>query len=198
MTPQNSPAELLKEFLSEHRESKDSGFAPVTEQDMQQLYELMHAIVTAKWSPDCDGDRPINFDIIDRTRFEPMHWAKTPYRHHAECMENRMAANRLLEDILDSCVTNVRTAAARLDTEIRVRQYYRREEEKHNATFQKGQELVCVEAPEDCLTVGQTYIAKNYSYWATDGEKVSIDADGRGFWYGKPVEYFTAKEKHDE
>ena len=171
----------LEEFLADHRESRGGGgYAPVKQHDMNQLYDVMYSIIAAKWDADCDGDRPINFSIIDRTRFEPQHFIEIPYRHLVDSTHGPMpeaARQRYLDGILDSCTTNVSIAVSRLDTETRVRHGYRNDEEKRDATFQQGDVLLCVKKDEEWhdITVDNQYLADSNSYWSGTKEYVRVE-----------------------
>lgn len=71
---------MIDEFLEETRKSR-GGWAPVEPQDEEQLDEIIDALVNAKWSADPDGDRPMRWKLIDRTKYEPMHFQPVEYDH---------------------------------------------------------------------------------------------------------------------
>lgn len=103
----------INEFLTDRRMS-DGGWAPVTERDLEQLYTIMMRIIEMKWGPDPDGDRPINWKIIDRTRFWPMHYVPVPYEHKAK--------DDLALEHLFAVATNANIANEELSTALRVLQ----------------------------------------------------------------------------
>ena len=70
--------ELIDKFLKEKRVS-DGGWAPVSMLDFSGLEKIVYQLVQSKWGPDPDGDYPINWVLIDRTRFEPLHYQLMPY-----------------------------------------------------------------------------------------------------------------------
>lgn len=70
--------ELLANFLAEHRESKDGGWATMGPEDLRDLYELLKAIIFAKWAGDADGWRPVVVDITDRTKHITPAWMPQP------------------------------------------------------------------------------------------------------------------------
>lgn len=70
----------IQDLLEERRES-DGGYAAVTDEDMTRFHEVMDAIIQAKWGSDPDGDRPINYILIDRTKYWPMRYSPVPYAH---------------------------------------------------------------------------------------------------------------------
>jgi len=56
---------LIGLFLSERRES-DGGYAPVEPEDWDQLHKIINCLINAKWMADPDGDRPINYRLVNR------------------------------------------------------------------------------------------------------------------------------------
>lgn len=54
---------VLKEFLSEKIEAPHNGgyLAPVSQENRDQLHELIHLLILLKWEEDCDGDLPIRY-----------------------------------------------------------------------------------------------------------------------------------------
>lgn len=100
-------AELQKaidEFLAERRESECGGWAPVTVPDFRMLRDLIGMLIEAKWGEDADGDRPINFRLIDRTTFEPLHFHPVHYGHNINTKEE---ADKYLAEHLSNLETAV-------------------------------------------------------------------------------------------
>lgn len=89
----------IEQFLKERRHST-GGWAPVTDEDMDQLHTVIHTLIAAKWGADPDGDRPINYILIDRTKYRPMHFVPLPY--------GRKAGKR--EEEFDSAMRNLSMA----------------------------------------------------------------------------------------
>lgn len=90
---------LLDEFLAERRES-EGGWAPVTQDDFLQLKAILRTIIEFKWGADPDGDRPINFLIVDRTKYRPIQYFPVPYDHYeASKKETYEAMNTLLSNL---------------------------------------------------------------------------------------------------
>lgn len=112
---------LINKFLAERRKS-DGGYAPVTETDLEQLHAIINRLITLKWGPDPDGDWPINWHIIDRTRFEPMHYAPVPYEH--------MATGEAALERLNTVLLNANIANRELDVTLRILQNILREKAK--------------------------------------------------------------------
>jgi len=195
MIPKELTAKLTK-FLSEHCETEGYGWAPVTHNDIAHLHQLMDAIVDAKWDADCDGDRPINFQIVDRTRFEPMHFTQVPYRHHADGFVNPLAREAWNAQVLEACMRNMKTATDMFDTEVHIEQHHRLERARKHATFQDGDKIVCVVENEDHLTIGHVYEAEHYSWWREDVEMVRVKLDdGDERWNSYPVSCFKKENQ---
>lgn len=105
--------QAIESFLADRRKS-EGGFAPVEKGDMKKLYRVLDLLIDAKWQKDPDGDLPVNYKLIDRTRYEPMHFFTVPYEHKAKTDEER-------EDILDRHLTNLRMSADRVDNLLKIR-----------------------------------------------------------------------------
>jgi hypothetical protein len=105
------PAKLTKRieaFLAE-RSVSEGGFAPVGDKDLESMVGIMHALVEAKYEQDPDGDLPVSFHLVDRTRYQNTHFALIPHtrdaQHHdlqhlnqclrAACMNLAIAQNQV-------------------------------------------------------------------------------------------------------
>lgn len=115
---------LLKAFCSVKRES-DGGFAEVGNEDVNDLYDLIHTILEAKFEADPDGDLPINFKIIDRTKFEPLFYYPVPYRHKIKDSDKEAQ-----EELLKTLLGNLSMATKAVETHLQITQYSRRESER--------------------------------------------------------------------
>lgn len=76
--------ELLDEFLNNYCKSDGGGYAPFTTEDQATLVELLRKIREVKFEVDSDGDLPLEFKIINRTKSEPMHFFVLPYLHQQD------------------------------------------------------------------------------------------------------------------
>jgi len=112
---------LIDKFLAEKRVS-DGGWAPVTEQDLRQLCSLMDRIIRMKWGKDPDGDLPIELEVVDRTRFQRMHYAPVPYEQDAD---GALGLERLGIVLLNANIAN-----RELDVTLRILQNKLREKTK--------------------------------------------------------------------
>ncbi len=100
--------DALDKFLENYQFSVNGDWAPFTENDESVLYKLLEAIATAKFEPDCDGDLPINWHIINRTQYEGLRYANLPYIYKSPTLET-------IAQYIMNAHTNVRISNARLD-----------------------------------------------------------------------------------
>ena len=80
------PARLLKRleaFLAVKSRSQ-GGYAPVGEEDIQALGEILGGIIEAKYEKDLDGDVPVRFNLVDRTRFWNNSFFNIPYTREGD------------------------------------------------------------------------------------------------------------------
>lgn len=188
----NIPEELrqqLEAFLSERRES-DGGYAEVRRGDVSELDQVLRSIIKAKFEADPDGDHPVDFWLIDRTRYESVHFREVPYGHHADEMDGK-AADAHREQVLDAVLFNLQQASSRVDTEMRIRQHRRHQEEKANATFGKRIDIRCVESSKgDGVTVDKRYVTFQHSFWNEGVEYVRLVKDDNKDYPLYPVSQF--------
>ena len=115
----DSLTDIIQDFLLDPHCS-DGGYATVETSDMVQLNDIICALVAQKWEADSDGDYPVDYILVDRTRYEPNHFIASPYLHKANTDADRMFYIR-------GCMLNVQIANGRLDTAIKVWMYEQKE-----------------------------------------------------------------------
>ena len=94
----------------------EGGWAKVDEKDILHLGEIIHTIIRAKYDSDQDGDYPINYNLIDRTKYEPHYYREVPYSHEVKNEEE----NRFrLECLMD----NLQIATERLNSFLKLERY---------------------------------------------------------------------------
>lgn len=104
--------------------SPGGGWAPVADGEISELAGILHDLIACRYQTDADGDTPINFHLIDRTKYEPSHFFPIPYTHRAKTSAE-------YERALDLAMGNVNVATSRLDVLHRCRrELLRRETEK--------------------------------------------------------------------
>ena len=59
---------LIDTFLAERKES-DGGWPSVKGEEIFDLSDIIFELIESKWSPDADGDSPVEFTLIDRTKY---------------------------------------------------------------------------------------------------------------------------------
>jgi hypothetical protein len=116
----------VEKFIRNRRPRVDSGYAPVKDGDITELSMILQAIIEAKWDADVDGDYPINWKFIDRTKCEPMHFRAVPYKHECKTLEEAQC-------VLDALLTNVNVAVHNLEIWSRVQRDVRTLQDKREA-----------------------------------------------------------------
>jgi hypothetical protein len=82
--------EKICEFVKDYKKS-DGGYAPVDQNELAELYEIIDMIIKMKYQPDPDGDLPLRCTIQDRTRF-----MKIPFTEYIEYESSLERASALL------------------------------------------------------------------------------------------------------
>lgn len=116
----------LKKFLKEPRKSDRGGYAEVTESDLHDFYDVINALLEAKFERDCDGDLPLNVHWVDRTKFYPSHFIDIPYSHKDFKLGNEVLkanSKELYLHIINEAAFNIRQASDVLDTNVRLLKY---------------------------------------------------------------------------
>lgn len=103
-TSEEMKSELNKDielFLSERRESEQGGFSLVTDKDRDIFGDIINKLIMLKWESDADNDFPIEFKMIDRTRFQRMHYMQVPYLPIVPTLRELLKARRIIDVNLD-------------------------------------------------------------------------------------------------
>jgi len=126
---------LIDRFLEDHRESLGGGWAEITPEDINDLYEIIRELIDLKCDKDADGDFPIQVKIVNRRTHEHLHYDAVPYREQ-RTEDNEVEREVPFMDMLRVLMMNLNMASNRLDTEVRVQQH--REIERK---LDKGEEV---------------------------------------------------------
>lgn len=110
--------ELIENFVGTKRKSS-GGWAPVMDYDLEELSGIIRQLVNEKWESDPDGDRPIDWRITDRTKFEPQHFFFLPYLHDSDIEE--------IDKYIDLAQANVQMAMDRLDVAFKIKRMRQKE-----------------------------------------------------------------------
>lgn len=72
-------AKKIEAYLATRVKSQNGDWAEVTDKDLNTLYEIISGLIHAKYAPDADGDIPIEFRLIDRTKTRRLNYRPVPY-----------------------------------------------------------------------------------------------------------------------
>lgn len=106
--------DLITTFLLERREhDRDefmlrSAWPRIEDKDLYQLAEIIECLIKLKFATDDEGDLPVEFNLINRKKFQRQHWFKQTYWHRADTVEE------LFQPLFDAN-TNVAIAQDELD-----------------------------------------------------------------------------------
>ena len=114
---------LITEFLKERRESDYGGWPPVTDADMQQLYAILNKLIELKWEADPDGDRPIDYIIVNRKTHEHIYWWPVEYYNKQKTLADKLR-------VLEGHIANMSSAAKMAEIYGRLIRYEIEEAEK--------------------------------------------------------------------
>lgn len=84
----------LDALLAERRKS-DSGWAPVTEDDLKALHRLIKLVLEAKFERDGDGDLPVEYELVNRNTHERIMVSLMRYPHKTETLQDAMEVARV-------------------------------------------------------------------------------------------------------
>jgi hypothetical protein len=119
---------LLDAFLADRSKSR-GGYAPVDQHDGQKLADIFRLILELKYDRDPDGALPIELDIVDRTRFQRMHFFKL---QNIDMFDPDEVSEIQIMEGLGLRSANAKMATGELDTYIQLMNY--REHEKKRRT----------------------------------------------------------------
>lgn len=122
--------EMVRYFLSERRESK-GGWAEITDADVVSLNDIISVLVVAKCDRDPDGDFPIEWLVVNRLRFERLHFVPQPYdRDFVSGEIDGEPVGEPIETIMEIAELNLGIAHEKLETAFKTWRHYRREREE--------------------------------------------------------------------
>ena len=95
MTTKEGLFSKLEDFLKT-RKTSDGGYADVADDEMSQLVDIVRDVLELKYERDPDGDMPVEFQLVDRTRYQaplfmPVRRTDKPYKNESE-MDLRLQA----------------------------------------------------------------------------------------------------------
>ncbi len=104
-------ADMINEFLMVHKVS-GGGWPEVTLNESIQLNDILYMLVYLKWDKDPDGDLPIDWILVDKTKYQLPPFI--PVKHSWPSEKKDRA------EILRDLNSNLQMAADRLDSTIRI------------------------------------------------------------------------------
>ena len=113
----------IGKWLDEERMSDGGGWAPCSENDLVELYEIIYEMVALKFQRDADGDLPVQAIVINRTKYQCMYWMRVPH------MSENPDIDELL-DLYDIAHINTSMANGNLDQAWKMLNYIRNREKK--------------------------------------------------------------------
>ena len=108
-----SLSNLIDEFISQRRES-DGGWPEVSEKDMEMLEWILDALIDEKWEQDADGDYPVKWVLVDKTKHRFPSYAPVPLFPREDATKEQR------DEILRILNMNLQISADSLDTAIRI------------------------------------------------------------------------------
>ena len=76
----------IEVWLTNHRKSH-GGFAQILDQDVTDLYIIIHKLIELKCNADPYGDYPIDVKLINRRKYRPMFYYSIPYSGKLDIMD---------------------------------------------------------------------------------------------------------------
>lgn len=110
-------------FLNDKRKSIRGAWATVLDRDLNDLCDIIELLIDEKFQGDADGDRPVRYRLYDRTQVEANHFFDIPHTHKTNNSEDMVEA-------ISFATTNVKMAADKLDTLMKIFEDRKRREKK--------------------------------------------------------------------
>ena len=89
---------LFVNFLKKKGKS-DGGWAEVSDDDIDDLHEIMEELLVLKYEEDADGDLPIEFVITNRNTHESNNFLRTQYTHKLNPDEKKLELSRRMANV---------------------------------------------------------------------------------------------------
>lgn len=127
---------------------------PVSKAKLEAFENKVYKLAKEMFETDDDGDLPVSWMIIDRSRYEPVHFFALPYWHKARTEEER-------DHILDLCATNVEIASKKLENLFRRRKMDREHRENDFQPTMKERVEALEQEREEALAAERAAKANN-------------------------------------
>lgn len=63
----------IDKFLATKKKTEGTGWPEVTPGEVSDLYDIVYALIKAKYQRDVDGDLPLRIYVTDKTRYDSIH-----------------------------------------------------------------------------------------------------------------------------
>lgn len=122
--------EKIEWFVEERRESK-GGWAEITDGDFRALDDIIAALVEIKCGPHPDGGYPVEWMVVNRRRFERMHFLPIPHdRDFVNSEIDGELVGENAERIMEIAELNLSIAHGTFQTAFKMWKHYRRKREE--------------------------------------------------------------------
>ena len=71
--------DMIDSFLENRSTSEGGGWAKVDETDIKTLNSIFRKLIDAKYQSDADGDKPVDVEFFDRTKYERQFFLPLPH-----------------------------------------------------------------------------------------------------------------------
>lgn len=180
----------IEAFLAQKSVS-EGGFAPVDKQDAAAIADILRALIAAKYEKDPDGDLPISFQIVDRTRHENTLFM--PIRHLRDEDHNDISAIR---EVMRAASTNVAIAQSQMERALRYFEFDVVERLEQGKTVRFGKGVYERRTPYTDNTKFYEAVKSATESYVAEHPPVGIDDfQARQNWSAEASRYLSAKLK---
>lgn len=114
MTRKEKLLGLIESFLAVRKKGMGGSWPDVTEDEMNELWDILNHIILLKYEKDADGDLPVVYELVDRTKYHRLDYVPIPYTYRDKSEEKYHNA---LER------TSINVSMAMRDHDIELRNY---------------------------------------------------------------------------
>lgn len=117
----------IDEFLQHRRKSEAGGWAKITNDDVTKLEEIIRLLIEAKCKPDSEGERPIEFMLINRRTHHSMNYCALPYDAWIRHDDADLPPPATADEIMDLAMLNLGLASGDVTQQYRQQRHDRTE-----------------------------------------------------------------------
>jgi hypothetical protein len=189
MSKKDTLFKRIDAFLAEKKKS-NGGYAPVTDQEMQQLRDIFDRLVALKYEQDPDGDLPVDAILVDRTRFEkPLY---LPIRHTHKAVDG-MSELELHQEAADRYSSIAQWATSRVQQSLKAVSYLLGQATKGQLPLTLGGNRYVVKPPAGLRVEDAKLALQGIAMKAYLKEPCPVDFDKRNKWAQEIAEAATKK-----